>query len=67
MLYPKLIHHKKGRLKYEFSKNYYFFKKNQRMLLDILNSLDVQIKMIKITISFILHSKAKKFNKIYLL
>ena len=37
------------------------------MLLDILNGLDAQIKIIKSTINFILHSKVKMFNKIYLL
>lgn len=45
-----------------------FFKTNQRMLLDILNGLDAQIEIIKSTsINFILHSKVKMFNKIYLL
>ena len=67
MLYPKLIHHKKGQLKYEFSKKYFKKKKNQRRLLDILNGLDAQIKIIKSTINFILHSTVKMFNKIYLL
>ena len=65
MLYPKLIHHKKGQLKYELSKIYIYI--YQRMLLDILNGLDAQIKIIKSTINFILHSKVKMFNKIYLL
>ena len=57
---------KKGQLKYEFSKFFFFFL-NQRMLLNILNGLDVQIKIIKSTINFILHSTVKMFNKIYLL
>ena len=67
MLYPKLIHHKKGQLKYELSKIYIYIYIYQRMLLDILNGLDAQIKIIKSTINFILHSKVKMFNKIYLL
>ena len=49
------------------AKNIYKKKENQRMLLDILNGLDAQIKIIKSTINFILHSKVKMFNKIYLL
>ena len=44
-----------------------FFFFNERMLLNILNGLDAQIKIIKSTINFILHSKVKMFNKIYLL